>query len=138
MDFNFKNYLKESDTQGRIKMLIYGQNFIFFFIYKDNVYGGSEDARLTYAAMKSNEEGAEDMTFGATNLSSSVKGKPTDEYFVLKDVDWINIIQNKDAEQMLLKHTTKNKNNNTSHNLQNRNSEKNGQFGLHKISMDVE
>lgn len=143
MNFNFKQfYFKESDIHGRIKMLIYGQSFIFFFLYKNNVYGGSEEARLTYAAMKSKDDGVEDMTFGATNLSESMKGTPVEEFFTVKDINHISIIQNKEAEEFLVKKTGhKDKDFVSTMNqlhLNRKSREKDSDFGLHKINMDVE
>lgn len=108
---NFKNfYLTETDVQrqreGHIKMLIYGQNFIFFFHYDGNIYGGGEEARLTYANMKSDhEEGSEEMVFSANNLTSAVNGKPVEEFFRLEDISKIKVITNHVAEHLLNKQT---------------------------------
>lgn len=105
--FNFKDfYLKETDAQrqreGRIKMLVYGQNFIFFFRYSGDIYGGGEDARLTYATMKSDEEeGTEEMVFQAANLTAAMEGKPHEEFFRAEDVNDIEVIPNNEAEDAL-------------------------------------
>jgi len=77
-------YLKETDAErqreGRIKMLVYGHNFIFFFCYDGDVYGGSEEARLS-AAMTGN--------------------KADEEFFRHEDVEKIEVIKNRDAERLL-------------------------------------
>lgn len=106
---NFKEfYLQETDVQrqreGQAKMLVYGQNFIFFFLFNGSIYGGGEEARLSYAAMKSNsDDGNEEMVFSARNLSSELEGKPKDDFFTIKDIEEIDIVKNHEAEHLLSK-----------------------------------
>jgi hypothetical protein len=104
--FDFKNfYLHEVDLQrhreGKIKMLVYGQNYIFFFHYDGDIYGGNEDSRLTYSTMKSDDEGADEMVFNANNLSAMMRGEEVEEYFRPDDIDEIEIITSKEAEHFL-------------------------------------
>lgn len=104
---NFKEfYLKETDAlEGKVKMLVYGQNFILFFRFDGDVYGGGEDARLTYATMKSGgEDGTEEMVFGVHNLSQGMSGQASERYFTADDIEHIEVITNREAEHLLNKH----------------------------------
>jgi hypothetical protein len=143
MKLSFKQFVEadqKRQREGRIKMLIYGQNFIFFFRYEDDIYGGSEEARLTFASMKKNK--SEDMVFGATNLTSSLKGEPGEEFFRPEDIDKIAILNSKSAEISLLgqQHYPDkdfhSKISDVSNNRRQR--EKDQVYGLHKIDKDVE
>lgn len=106
---SFKNfYIQEAyaqrELEGKIKMLVYGQSFILFFNFEGDVYGGSEDARLTYATMKSEEnDGVEEMVFGARNLSDEINGKASERFFTIEDIDHIEVITNREAEELLHK-----------------------------------
>jgi hypothetical protein len=95
---NFKQfYLKEDELDGRIKMLVYGNNFVFFFIFEGNVYGGNEEARLSYATMREDsEDGSEEMVFEAKNLFLD-----KENFFTIRDINNIHVISNKKAEILL-------------------------------------
>ena len=105
---DFKNfYILEVDLQrhreGKIKMIIYGNDYIFFFRYEGDVYGGKEDARLTYSSMKigDDKEAVEEMVFTANNLSAMMRGENPEEYFQPSDVDNIEVVKNYEAEHLL-------------------------------------
>jgi hypothetical protein len=103
---NFREYLDQ--REATVKMLVYGQNYIIFFRVSDDVYGGGEDARLTYATMvhDDEEDGTDEMVFGARNLTSELHGKPQDGYFTHDNIKELQVISNKKAEMLLLRQTS--------------------------------
>jgi hypothetical protein len=123
-------------------MLIYGQNFIFFFRYENDIYGGSEEARLTFASMKKDHDVSEDMVFGATNLTNALKGEPGEEFFRYEDISKIAMLNSKSAEISLLGQQHRpdkdlhSKIADIDHHRRQR--EKDQVHGLHKIDKDVE
>ena len=97
-EIKFKEFLRQ--REGRVKMLVHAQNYIFFFRYQGDVFGGGEEARLTYAAMQ--DGGDDDLVFAANNLTKALLGTPQEQYFVPGDLDAIQVLRNKQAETELL------------------------------------
>jgi hypothetical protein len=102
--------MKEEDNRFvRAKMLVDGQDYIFFFSYRGNIYGANENARSVFSIMRNpmGEEGYKDMNFQATNLSKAMSGDPKEEIFIYKEINKIKVIQKQDAYQTLMGKTKK-------------------------------
>lgn len=96
---------KEEDSRFvRAKMLVDGQDFIFFFTCRGSIYGANENARSVFSVMKNplDEPGYEDMSFSATNLSNAMKGEPKEEVFIYKDIASIKVLNKEVARHMLM------------------------------------
>lgn len=101
--------LAEQDLENKVRSLVDGSEFVLFFKKDDNVFGSSEENRVTFARLK-NPEGAdtasgwkEEATFMAINLSNVVKGEPTQSVFAKKDLKKIEVLDRDDAFTILLK-----------------------------------
>jgi hypothetical protein len=136
----FVTVFREEDEhrvkEGRVKALVYGQNFIFFFRYKGDIYGGSEEARLTFATMRAGEEEVEEMMFGASNLTSALKGRPAVEFFKAEDAADIRVLDKKTAEQLLTRGSSKAPSQEKTTDLSK--TEKDTDYGLPYLNRDVE
>lgn len=97
---------EEDDRFVRSKMLVDGHDFIFFFMCRGSVYGANENARSVFSVMKNpmDEQGYEEMSFSATNLSKAMQGDPKEEIFIYKDIDSIKVINKEVARHMLMSH----------------------------------
>lgn len=107
---SFINDWEESQIReekyNQIKLLLDGQNFTLFFEYEDDVYGATEQHRVTFSRIKSpdeetSEDWIEEAHFLAFNLSESIKGKPVQEIFYEKDVKKIDVITKEKAFKKL-------------------------------------
>ncbi len=110
---DWRSLFKEADDRfARIKMLVDGQDYIFFFVYKGDIYGANETARSVFSVMKRpmGEPGYKDMSFSATNLTKAMGGEPKEEVFVYKEVHSLKVIEDKeDVYKMLLHPKVKHK-----------------------------
>lgn len=91
--------LEDEERANRIKLLIDGQNFIFFFLHNGKIYAGSENSRLTFATMKNpsdDDQAVDEMNFSATCLLDALMGRPTERIFFHKDLDIIDVIKDKE------------------------------------------
>lgn len=105
---DFRNFLNlwdetnaSNEKENQIRMMIDGQNFVLFFIYKDDIYGTHEPHRVTLAKLISPDEEdtpgwKEDANFMAINLTRAMQGRPTQHMFKSKDVKDIEIVGNKE------------------------------------------
>lgn len=110
-----QHIMKEEDNRFvKTKMLVDGQDFIFFFICRGNIYGANENARSVFSIMKNpmDEPGYEEMSFSASNLSKAMQGEPKEEIFIYKDIDNIKVINKENARNILMKHKNIKKDNN--------------------------
>ena len=102
-----KVLVKETKDRN-IKMFLSGQQFVMYFIYNNDVYGCSENSRVTYSRMlQPDEETTEDWikeaNFMAFNISKAIQGKPAQEMFDHEDVDKIQVISKEIAYDELVK-----------------------------------
>ncbi len=97
-----------SDEQKRkLKMILESGNMIFFFTYKNEVYGAAEGSRVTFAKMK--DPGDEDNTpgwlreanFSATNLTKLGQGQQVQTIFGQKDLKDIDVLSKEEAYDRL-------------------------------------
>jgi uncharacterized lipoprotein YehR (DUF1307 family) len=103
-----KIWLENEDNEKQIKTLLGGQEFVMFFQKGDSLYGGTEDTRLTFAKIKhpdeeTSDEWVKDANFMAVNLTKSLKGTKVHNLFSKKDIKDIKIIDQDEAEKLLLK-----------------------------------
>lgn len=104
--------MKEGDDKFvRAKMLVDGNDYIFFFVCKGSIYGANENARAVFSVMKNpmGEVGYEEMNFQATNLSQAMIGDPKEEIFVYKDIENIKVIRKDEAYDKLMEKKHKGK-----------------------------
>lgn len=103
---------ENEDRANRVKLLIDGQNFIFFFHHNGKFFGGPENSRLAFATMKNPDDDCqsiEDLSFSATNLLNALSGNPTEHIFFTKDIDDIDVINKADLFDFLMKGSKGNK-----------------------------
>jgi hypothetical protein len=91
-----------NDKKNQIRMIVDGQNFVFFFAHKNNLYGTHEQHRVTFAKLVSPEfdedpEGwEEDANFMAVNLSKAMMGKTSQHLFKKEDLSDIDVVASKE------------------------------------------
>lgn len=106
--------LVSSAKKNAIALLVEAQNFMFFFLFEKNLFGGTEDSRVVFARLKSpaekdnpdeTEQWKKDATFICTNLTKTIMtGNVTQQVFKNKDIQEIKIVPSKDeAYEILLK-----------------------------------
>lgn len=94
-----------NDKKTKAKNLV--DNLMFFFSFKGEPYGASENSRVTYAKMKDDND--EDNTkswrkeanFSAANLKKCLDGEETQTIFSIKDLDDIKVINKEKALKLL-------------------------------------
>ncbi len=99
---------REDERKNAVNMLLNASNLMFFFTYKDEVFGGNESSRVMYAKML--DEDDEDHTpgwmkeanFGALNLTRTVKGEKSQTVFGEKDIPDIKVVTDKAKVEKLL------------------------------------
>jgi hypothetical protein len=101
-----------TDFIEKIKTLLDNNDLIFFFTRDSGeIFGCDEDARLTFARIKSpepeDEDWAQDASFSAHNLSRALNGDKSKNIFSKKDLKEIKIIDRKEVERLLNKQATK-------------------------------
>ena len=79
------------------------ESICFFFIHDDKVYGGTEEARLTFAMIKNPEkdDNVKDASFSAINLEKAVNGQQEEKMFAPKDAKKMKIISKEEAFKKL-------------------------------------
>jgi len=110
----FRSYLDKWDNvclnekrHNNIKLLVDGQNFMFFFLLDGDVYATHEPERVAFARMKAgdDEEGdlnLDDANFTAFNLSKALSAKPTREIFYIEDVPKVNVLTKDETTAKLI------------------------------------
>ena len=96
----------EADVSPKINMLLDGQNFIMFFTKEGQLYGCTEDGRLTFARMKhpdKDEPSMKDAHFSAINLYDALQGKVTENLFEKKDMKKMKLVSKAKCESLLSK-----------------------------------
>lgn len=94
------------DKRQRIKMIV--ESLMFFFTCKGDLFGGGEDARVTYAKMRDpddedhNDGWLKEANFTAVNLYKALSGEQGTSIFGMKDLDDIDVITDKDKVERLL------------------------------------
>jgi hypothetical protein len=107
----FWNKASLSDAKkNQISLMVEAQGFLFFFTYHDEVFGATEDARVTFARMKEPDPGEEskgwlsEANFTAMNLTKALFGQPAQQIFKHKDLPEIKVIKDKEkVYDMLVK-----------------------------------
>lgn len=100
--------LAKEALEDRIKAMLEGPSFVFFFTRGDEVFGGGENARMTFAQMKSPDkempkDWANEASFLANNITKMVKGEMGQGVFYKKDLKEIKIITLEEALKKLTK-----------------------------------
>lgn len=94
--------IEDEDRKNKIKLVLDGGNFIFFFKYKENIYGTGESGRVTFAKMKDSQDEEntdawrKEANFIATNLNDMMLGKQNQTIFGEKECNEIDVIADKD------------------------------------------
>jgi hypothetical protein len=98
----WESVVLNDEGRNKIRLMLDGGNLLFFFRFKNEIYGTNEAARVTYAKLRDDDdpdagpEWKKEANFTATNLNNAVKGRATQNIFSEKDVDEIKIIHNKE------------------------------------------
>lgn len=99
-------HFDREDLEEKIRSLVNNPSFIMFFDKDKDIYGASEDSRVTFARMKNpdvDDEGWEDdADFMAINLSRTLQGELPQAVFGKKDLKKIHVIDRGKAEEKLL------------------------------------
>ena len=94
----------ESEEKLKIKVLLEENGLVFFFKKDKQIYGATENNRLTFARMKNpdkeDKEWAKEASFTAINLENKELSK---NIFNKKDLEQIEIIDQEKAEKTLQK-----------------------------------
>ena len=98
----------EAVDRQQIQDMIEGNNFVFFFKRKNEVFGAPEESRLTFAKMKTPdedtpEEWAKDATFAAINFNRALQGERVKSIFGQNDLREIKVIERDEAVNLLVK-----------------------------------
>lgn len=94
-------------VQDQVRMLLDGQNLIFFFTKNKEFFGAPEDSRVTFARMKNPDadspaEWGDEATFLAVNLSKALTGAHSMAMFSKKDLKAIKVVDKEKIEDALL------------------------------------
>jgi hypothetical protein len=108
---NFRYWMDvwdEAVDNNRIKELIEGNNFVFFFKYNKEIFGAPEESRLTFAKMKNPDKDmptgwAKEANFMALNFNKALQGDTVRAIFNIKDINSIEILSQEQAEKDLTK-----------------------------------
>ena len=103
----WENVCVEEKRYNNIKLLVDGQDFMFFFLLDGNVYATHEPERVTFARMKTGDDdegemNLDDANFTAFNLSKAIAAKPTREIFYKEDIPKINVLTKAEATEKLI------------------------------------
>jgi hypothetical protein len=98
--------MREEDSSAKINMMLDGQNLIMYFTKDNQLYGCSEESRLTFARMKhpnKDDANLKEARFGAINLYDALTGKITENLFSKKDLKGLKIVSKDKCESLLIK-----------------------------------
>jgi hypothetical protein len=104
---------QETELRNKIELLLSGQPFVMFFKKGKEIYGATEEGRLTYAKLKSKEEGKgwnKEANFLAINLTKALEGHKVHNMFSFKDIKEIQIMDKEEVEKLLTEKAKKIKN----------------------------
>lgn len=102
-----------NELSDKVNALINSPAFICFFEKNGDIYGITEDSRVTFARLKTKDpempDGWEDeATFMGINLSKLVRNEGSPQsVFTYKDIKNIAIVEKEDAEKKLFKQSKK-------------------------------
>ncbi len=89
--------------KNKLKMLVEGGNFVFFFIFSNDVFGAGEGSRVTFAKMKdpqdtdNNPGWLKEASFTASNLTKMGQGVQLQMLFTSRDVPNLEVISKDEA-----------------------------------------
>ncbi len=89
--------------KNKLKMLVEGGNFVFFFVYLNDVFGAGEGSRVTFAKMKdpqdvdNNPGWLKEATFTAHNLTKMGQGVQLQMLFTQRDLPQVEVISKEEA-----------------------------------------
>lgn len=97
----------EAVDRQQIQDMIEGNNFVFFFKRKNEIFGAPEESRLIFAKMKNpdkeaSEDWAKEATFAAINFDRALKGEKVKSVFGEKDLSEIKVIEKDKAVELLV------------------------------------
>jgi hypothetical protein len=104
---------QEQETDNQVEMLMAGQPFVMFFQKGKDIYGATEEGRLTFAKMKGDEEDEEwkkEANFLGINLNKALEGIKVHNMFSVGDLEKIKVLDRDVAKQKLLDKAAKMKN----------------------------
>lgn len=97
----------EAVDRSQIEEMIDGNNFVFFFKSKGDVYGAPEGSRLVFAKMKNPEDEPsgwlEEASFSAINFNKALSGERVKSIFTAKNLEEIDVIEKDKAVDELTK-----------------------------------
>jgi hypothetical protein len=99
--------LENDELRNQIRLLLDGQQFIFYFRKGDYIYGAGEDARVTFAKLKDpdeeeyDQEWAKEATFLGVNLQRALEGAKIFNIFGQKDLKQIKVLEREEVEKEL-------------------------------------
>lgn len=103
------------NLENQIQALVNSPNLSFLFTRHGEVFGAGEDARVTFAKLKSrkkedSEDGwKKDADFMGVKLNSIIRGDhPSHSVFSQKDLKDIKVIDQKEAKKRLLRNARQN------------------------------
>jgi len=104
----WEEHCVDNEKKNQIKMLIDGQNLVFFFKHDGDVFGAPEQHRVVFARMKqpdeeTSKEWIKDAHFTAINLSKVVTGRPAEAIFYSNDLKSVDVVDKDGAYEALVK-----------------------------------
>ena len=92
--------------KNKLKLMLDGGSFVFFFLFNNEVYGGDEMSRVTFARMKNpdKEDGAgwsKEANFVGTSINKLGQNQQQQMIFTDKDLSKIEIISKEEAFSQL-------------------------------------
>lgn len=98
-------YLEEEEIGNQIDLLLNGQPFVMFFKKGKEIYGATEEGRLTFARMKGDDEDEEwkkEANFMGINLTKAIQGHKVHNMFSLNDLKKIKILDKEKVKKTLV------------------------------------
>lgn len=86
-------------------MILDGSDMIFFFVFKNILYGAPESSRITFATMKDpdNTEGwKKEANFVAKDLYKLLDGEDSDSIFTTKELAKIGVVGDKKKVEKMM------------------------------------
>jgi len=94
----------QEKRDNHIRLLVDGQNFVFYFKFEGDIYATHEPQRVTFARMKNPSDdddidlGFEQAHFKAFNLTKALSGKmASPDIFYKDDIDRVEIVDRDEA-----------------------------------------